>query len=59
MDLDELEAQTREAIDQTLNQLQTATLLLAQLEDQIAQAATVVQTLSRSIEQFTTEQRRS
>jgi transcriptional regulator len=59
MNIEELEAQARDAIDQTLNQLQAATLLMAQLETQISETARSVQILSRLIETFAAEQRQS
>lgn len=59
MEIEEFETQTRDAIDQILNQLQTATLQIAQLEKQIAQAGMSVQNLSRSLETFIQEQRSS
>jgi hypothetical protein len=57
MDLEQFESQARDAIEQALNQLQTATLLAAQLETQISETGRSVQDLSRSIETFVTEQR--
>ncbi len=57
MKLEEFEAQTRDAIDQILNQLQTTTLQMAELERQIAEAGTSVQALSHLIETFIQEQR--
>ncbi len=57
MTLDEFEAQTREELEQTLNQLQAATLLAAQLETRISQTGRTVQALSQRIETFVTEQR--
>lgn len=57
MNIQELEAQAREAIDRSLNQLQAATLLIAQLETQVAEAGQAIQTLSHLIETFTAEQK--
>lgn len=59
MDINELESQARDAIDQALNQLQSSTLLLSQLETQISETAKAVQVLSQLIETFTTQQRNS
>lgn len=59
MKLEEFEAQTRDAIDQILNQLQTATLQVAELEKQVAEAGTSVQALSHLIETFIQEQRKA
>lgn len=58
MNLEEFEAQTRESVEQTLNQLQTASLLIGQLEIQISETGQSIQALSRSIELFIAQQRR-
>ncbi|MBF2050014.1 hypothetical protein [Leptolyngbya sp. 7M] len=58
MDLEEFEAQTRSTIEQTLNQLHTASLLVGQLETQIAETGKTVQTLSQLIENFIAQQKR-
>ena len=55
MEIEEFESQTRDAIDKILNQLQTATLLIAELECQISEAGASVQTLSQLVETFITE----
>lgn len=57
MNLEEFESQTREAVEQTLNQLNTASLLVGQLETQIAETGKNLQTLSHLIEAFITEQK--
>ncbi|MEB3179894.1 MAG: hypothetical protein VKL59_12785 [Nostocaceae cyanobacterium] len=57
MNLQEFETQYRDAMDETLNQLQTATLLLAQVEAQIAEIGSAVQNLSLRVEEFITQQR--
>ncbi|MBD3883769.1 hypothetical protein IFO70_18560 [Phormidium tenue FACHB-886] len=57
MDLEQFESQTREAIEQVLNQLQTATLLTARLQTQISEAGRSVQSLSETIELFLAESR--
>lgn len=57
MNLEEFESQARLSIEQTLNQLQTATLMVAQLEAQIAEAGRSIQTLSQQIEEFVAQQR--
>ena len=57
MTLEEFESQTREELEQTLNQLQAATLLIAELTNQISQTGTSVQVLGQSIETFVTQQR--
>ncbi|MBW4470042.1 MAG: hypothetical protein KME45_06515 [Stenomitos rutilans HA7619-LM2] len=57
MTLEEFESQTREELEQTLNQLQSATLLIAELTAQISQTGRTVQSLSQNIETFVTQQR--
>lgn len=57
MTLEEFESQSREELEQALNQLQTATLLVAELSTQIAQAGGVVQALSQRIETFVAQQK--
>lgn len=55
--LEEFEAQTRETLEQALNQLHTASLLIGQLDIQIAETGRSLQALSRLIETFTTQQK--
>lgn len=57
MDIEEFELQYRNGIDQTLNQLQSAVLLLAQLEDRITVIGQDLQTLSRTVEEFVSQHR--
>jgi hypothetical protein len=57
MEIEEFEIQTREAIEQSLNQLHTATLLVAQLETQIAETGKTIQSLGQLIEVFVTQQK--
>lgn len=57
MSLDEFESQSREVIEQTLNQLQSATLLLNELEAKVLEAGQSVQALGHLIEVYVTEQR--
>jgi hypothetical protein len=59
MNLEEFVTQYRNGVDQTLNQLQTAALLLAQLEDRITLIGQDVQTLSQTVEEFISQQRRN
>jgi hypothetical protein len=59
MDLEQFYAQARESIEQALNQLQTATLLAAQLETEISETGRSVQNISRTIEAFVIAQRQS
>lgn len=57
MNLQEFEAQYRNKIEQSLNQLQTAVLLLAQLEARISNVGQDLQNLSLTVEEFVDEQR--
>jgi hypothetical protein len=57
MNLEEFEAQTRDVIEQTLNQLHTATLLIAQLENQVSETGKTVQALSQLIETYVAQQK--
>lgn len=57
MNIEEFENQYRNSIDEALNQLQTAVLLLAQLEDRITVIGQDLQNLSQTVEEFVTEQR--
>ena len=52
MNVEELRSQTRAILEQTLNQLQTATLLVAELETQISEAGRTVQNLTYIVEQY-------
>jgi hypothetical protein len=56
MNIQEFEIQYRNNIDETLNQLQTAVLLLAQLENRITVISQDLQNLSLIVEEFITEQ---
>lgn len=56
MNIQEFEIQYRSNIDETLNQLQTAVLLLAQLENRITVIGQNLQNLSQTVEEFITEQ---
>jgi len=57
MELDEFEAQYKQAIEENLNQLQTAVLLLAQLEARITSVGQNLQNLSQAVEEYLTQQR--
>lgn len=57
MNLEEFEAQTRSTLEQTLNQLQAATLLANRLERQLSEAGRTIQSLSLQIESFIAQQR--
>ena len=52
MNVQEFRDQTRSALETTLNELQAATLLVAELEIQITNAGRTVQRLTQVIEQF-------
>lgn len=56
MNIEEFELNYRNGIDETLNQLQTAVLLLAQLEDRITVIGQDLQNLSQTVEEFVTQQ---
>lgn len=58
MNLLEFEVQYRNAIDETLNELQTAVLLLAQLQARITNVGQDLQNLSQTVEDFVTQQMR-
>jgi|GEM_PF-1036307 len=57
MNIKDFESEYRDAMDETLNQLQTATLLLSQVEHQIAQIGNCVQSLSHRVEEFIIQQK--
>lgn len=57
MDLDEFEIQVRDSIEQALNQLNTATLMVARLEVQLSETGRTIQILSQQVEEFLAEQR--
>ena len=57
MNLEEFETQYRNTVDRSLNQLQTAVLLLAQLQANINNVGQDLQNLSQTVEEFVTQQR--
>ncbi len=57
MNLSEFEIQYRHVLEQTLTQLQTAVLLVAQLELRIASIGQELQDLSQTVEEFVAQQR--
>jgi hypothetical protein len=59
MNLDEFESQTRYSVEQALNRLQAAILLVAQLEIQLSETGSAIQGLSQQIEDYLSQQRRS
>jgi methyl-accepting chemotaxis protein len=57
MNLQDFEAQYREAMAETLNELQTAVLLLAQVQNKISKIGSSVQHISQQVEEFIAEQK--
>ncbi|MEH2240120.1 hypothetical protein [Nostoc sp.] len=57
MNLQDFEAQYREAMAETLNELQTAVLLLAQVQQKISKIGSSVQNLSERVEEFIANQK--
>ena len=57
MNLQEFETHYRNEIEQSLNQLQTAVLLLAQLQAKILDTGHNLQNLSQTLEEFITQQK--
>lgn len=52
MNLQDFETQYRETMAETLNDLQTAVLLLAQVQQRISKIGSSVQNLSERVEEF-------
>ncbi|MBN3893513.1 MAG: hypothetical protein HWQ43_31860 [Nostoc sp. JL31] len=57
MNLQDFEIQYREAMAETLNELQTAVLLLAQVQQKISKIGSSVQTISECVEEFIADQK--
>lgn len=57
MNLQELETQYQNAIEESLDQLQTAFLLLTQLEARITNIGQNLQSFSKNLEEFISEQK--
>ncbi|BCX06554.1 MAG: hypothetical protein KatS3mg066_0413 [Fischerella sp.] len=57
MNIDEFENQYRGAIAETLNELQSAMLMLTQVQLKISQIGNSVQNLSQNFEEFMARQR--
>jgi methyl-accepting chemotaxis protein len=57
MNLQDFEAQYREAMAETLNELQTAVLLLAQVQNKISKIGSSVQNISERVEEFIADQK--
>lgn len=56
MNLAEFQAQYRQGIDENLNQLQTITLLLAELEARVSNVGRNLQNLSQTFEEYVEQQ---
>ncbi len=57
MNLQDFESRYRHQMSETLNELQTATLLFAQLQLKINKIGSSVQSLSQNVEEFITQQK--
>lgn len=57
MNLEEFELQYRSGMDEALNQLQTAVLLIEQLQDRITAISQDLHTLSHTVEDYVSQQR--
>ena len=57
MNKQKFEHQYREAMNETLDELQTAMLMLAQLQLKIAEIGNSVQSLSESVEEFISQEK--
>lgn len=57
MNLQDFESQYRNSMDETLNELQTAMLLLAQAQRKISEIGNNVQKLSLIVEEFIASQK--
>lgn len=52
MSIEEFELEYRKAMSETLDELQTAALLLAQVQYKISEVGNSVQTISQSVEDY-------
>lgn len=57
MNVQDFEAQYREAMAETLNELQTAVLLLEQVQNKILTIGNSIQNISEQVEEFITDQK--
>jgi hypothetical protein len=57
VNIQEFETHYRVTMDRTLNELQTAVLLLEQVQSKISQIGSSVQSLSQFVEEFIIEQK--
>lgn len=57
MNLDEFEKQYRRALDANLNRLQTAVLLIAQLEATVTEVGRELQDLTTTFEEYVNDRR--
>ncbi|MEA5604587.1 hypothetical protein [Nostoc sp. UHCC 0252] len=57
MNIQDFEAQYREAMAETLNELQTAVLLLEQVQNKILTIGNSIQNISKQVEEFIADQK--
>ncbi|MEA5502540.1 hypothetical protein VB735_05330 [Halotia wernerae UHCC 0503] len=57
MNIQEFESNYREAMAEALNELQTAVLMVAQVQRKIAEIGSSVQKMSESVEEFINNQK--
>ncbi len=57
MNIQEFESNYREAMAEALNELQTAVLMLAQVQRKISEIGSSVQNMSESVEEFINHQK--
>ncbi len=57
MNLEEFEIQCRATLEESLNELQTTVLLVAQLQNRIVIIGQELQNLSQTVEEFIAEQK--
>lgn len=57
MNVQDFEAQYREAMAETLNELQTAVLLLEQVQNKILTIGNSIQNISEQVEEFINDQK--
>ncbi|MFN6465495.1 MAG: hypothetical protein RMZ41_027245 [Nostoc sp. DedVER02] len=57
MNIQDFEAQYREAMAETLNELQTTVLLLAQVQNNISKIGSSIQNISQQVEEFIADQK--
>lgn len=57
MNIEEFESRYRQTLEESLNELQTAALLVARLENKITVIGQNLQNLSQTVEEFIAQQR--